>query len=226
MSKFAALLDELKGVETLAKALPADADDKGAAADGDAAGATGADDAAIKAAAADGDANSPGAEGGAGGEPMAKSLEFEVTLPDGTKVQAMDGAALLKSLQDDMGAMSTEVSQVLSGVVGLVKAQATALNGQTALIKSLQDDVARLGAGGQGRKAVLTMMDKPAGATLAKANPDEPEGMTAEDFMAKSMTALGDGRITALDVSKIESSINRGLKIPDELVSAVVGPAK
>jgi hypothetical protein len=135
MSKFDELLGEL---ETLAKAQPAeDGDDK------------------IVAAAAEGGGQVEGEEkddGGEGADPMAKS--FEVTLADGTKVQAQDGTALVKALQDRLETTETTMAKALETAIGLIKSQGEQL-------VALKGKVASLSSEGKGRKAVLTVTPKP-----------------------------------------------------------------
>ena len=46
--------------------------------------------------------------------------------------------------------------------------------------------------------------------------------MSAEEFMTKAMNAQAAGRITAVDISKLESSFNRGIQPPPQLVQAVL----
>ena len=96
MSQFNELLAEL---ETLAKAQPADGDQKiaAAAAEGGAGAPDDEDD--------EGEADPAAGNGepdGDEGKPMAKS--FRVTMPDGTEQEAVDGTALVKSLGDRLDA--------------------------------------------------------------------------------------------------------------------------
>lgn len=200
MSKFDELLGEL---ETLAKAQPAeDGDDK------------------IVAAAAEGGGQVDGDENGEGGEsmgddPMAKS--FEVTLADGTKVQAQDGTALVKALQDRIDSTETVMAKALESAIGLIKSQGAQIEALSGKVKALSNE-------GKGRKAVLTVTPKPAagGETMAKS---QPEGITPEEFMAKALDAQKLGRLTGLEVSVAEAHLNRGQQVPVEIIRKVAASA-
>lgn len=213
MSQFDQLMAELDQLGqdqvAMAKALPAD---------------DGKDEEKIQAAAAEG-----GLEGGAagdgdgddkGGKPdgdgddkgaMAKS--FEVTLPDGTKVQAQDGAEMVKALTERLDNTETTMAKALGDAVNLIK-------GQAGLIKSLQEKVIKLSNEGRGRKAVVNLVDKPAGTPMAKS---EPAGVTPDVFFAKALDAQKAGRISGTDVAYAESLLNRGQNLPEALVQRVMG---
>lgn len=206
MTTAAGGFDKLLGeLEVLSKAIPAD----GADADADA-------DAKVAAAAADG--ADAGADADADpdkkdGEELGKS--FEITLADGSKVEAQDGTELIKALNTRIDATEGQMLKALESAVGLLKSQG-------ALIKSLQDQVAKLGNEGRGRKTIVSIVDKPdaAAAALAKS---EDKGVTPEAFMAKALTALKDGKISGSDLSLAEACVNRGTQIPANIISSVLG---
>lgn len=211
---FEKLISELSELgaeqEQMSKALPAD---------------DGADDDKIQAAAADGgDGDGAGADAGADagdgdgaskdddGEPMGKSLGM-VTLENGEQVDAIDGTELVKALMARVETTEGQMQKALEGAVGLIK-------GQSAMIKSLSDQVAKLAGAGRGRKAAVTVHEKVGGAPL---NKSEPAGMNADEFMAKALTAQAAGKIRGVDVAMIENCVNRGIAVPEGLVNKVVG---
>jgi hypothetical protein len=202
---FAKLLGDL---EALQKSLPTgDEDDekiKGAAADGEQLSAE-AD--VIDGEPGEGD---PAADEGKG-EEMAKSFQFE--LEDGTHIDAVDGTQLVKSLMDRLEKTEADATSAVEQVVEVLK-------GQDTLIKSLQADVKRLSGEGRGRKAVVSVSEKPAIGTMQKS---EPAGVSEQEFMAKALTAQAAGRISALDVSVCENSFAKGLKAPADIVARVLG---
>lgn len=214
---FDALLAELTTAhdETITKALkPADgaSDDKkivAAAADGgvDTAKVGDKDDKDGKAAVvAEGDGDGDG-----DGKPFAKS--FKLKLADGSEVDALDGTELFKALTTRVEDTEGVLSKALRLAVDLIKAQGTA-------VAALQADVAKFADSGKGRKAVLSIAEKPAIAeTLAKAG--DPEGITPDQFMTKAMSAMAAGKILGSDVSRCEAYFNRGLQPPAELVAKV-----
>lgn len=205
---FDALLADIQAAsasnDQLAKAMPVD-------------GGTDADDANIAAAAGegDGDADDKGGkpDGDADDKPMAKSLK--VTLEDGSEVEAIDGSELIKSLSDRMDASEASIKAVLEGAMGVIKQQGD-------LIKSLTDKVGALAGQGKGRKAVVSVVEKPAGAAETLAKSHEQDGLTGEQFLAKALEASKVGRITARDVSIAEAAINMGVQPPEAIVRAVI----
>lgn len=151
-------------------------------------------------------------DGDEGGKPMAKS--FTLKLEDGTEVEAQDGTELVKSLTARLEATETSMTKALETAVGLIK-------GQGDLIKSLTEKVKQLSGEGRGRKAVVSVVEKPApgAATMAKS---EPQGLTGEQFMAKALDAQKAGRLTSIDVSMAEACLNRGEAIPASIIQRVV----
>lgn len=209
MSDFEKLLGELEALsseqETLAKAMSESADD--------------ADDEKIKAAAEEGmgEAEDEKSEGEAEGDdkdeddaPMAKS--FQVTMPDGSVVEAQDGTALVKSLRDRLDATEQSMTKALEQASTLIK-------GQTDLIKSLQSQVQKLAGAGRGRKAVVSVAEKPAPAGMAKS---ETPGISGEEFMAKAIGAMKAGRLTGMQVSIAEACLNRGQAVPADIIASVL----
>ena len=219
---FSKLLEDLEALstgsendDTVVKSMAADGDDAGAGdGDGDGDGDGAEDDAAIAAAAADGEAAGEDADAD-GDEPLGKSLR--VIGEDGEEQDAIDATDLLKSLVERVETNETDMTKALTMVADLVKSQA-------AEIGALRSEVSRLGSAGRGRKAVLTVAEKPGAGDLTKSDPVENgEGITANDFMAKAMEACTAGKITGLEVSRCESYLNRGLDVPANIKAKVLG---
>lgn len=213
MSDFDKLMGELNQLAAdqgeLAKALPAD---------------DGKDEDNIQAAAAEGglgggdgdgagEGDEDGAEDGKGdGAPMAKS--FQLTLEDGTVIEAQDGTEMVKALAEDLNQTKGTMAKALGEAVTLIK-------GQNDMIKSLTDRVAKLSGEGRGRKAVLSVVEKPApAATMAKSQ--QAEGVTPEIFFTKALDAQKAGRISGTDIAVAESCLNRGVAIPENIVQRVM----
>lgn len=209
MSQFEQLMSELNQLgtdqETMAKALPAD---------------DGKDEEKIQAAAEDGGLGDGDADDMGGkpdgdedddGKPMAKSFKF--TLEDGTEVEAQDGSELVKSLSDRIEKNEGQMMKALETAVGLLK-------GQGDLIKSMQDQIKKLSGEGRGRKAVVSVVEKPepGASVMAKS---EPAGMSHDQFFAKALTAQREGRISGTDIAIAESCLNRGESIPAHIVQRV-----
>ena len=218
MSQYEKLLEEL---ETMAKAMPGD---------------DGADDDKIQAAAAaanpdaDGDGendvtgddlNPEGGEGlggegeGDGDDEETMGKSFALKLDDGTELEAIDGTELVKSLMARVESNEGTVMKALGTAVELIGKQGD-------MIKSLQDEVKKLAGEGRGRKAVVSVSEKPvAGATMAKSQ-GAAEGLSANEFMAKALAAQASGRLTGLDVARAESALNKGLPVPQDVVNRVI----
>lgn len=213
MSQFEKLMQEISGLqaeqETMTKALPAD-DGKDEAKIQAAAGEGGSDDGEDK-----GEKPVVDADDKDGGKPMAKSFKF--TLEDGTEVEAQDGSEMVKALSDRVGALEGEkdgLAKALESAVGVIK-------GYAPLIKSLQDQVTKLGGEGRGRKTVVSIVEKPepGAQTLAKS---EPAGLSHDQFFAKALAAQKEGRLSGVDIAMAESCLNRGEAIPPSIVARVV----
>lgn len=210
MSQFDKLMEELKGLQAdqdlMTKALPAD---------------DGKDEEKIQAAAAEGGSDHEEPDGDEDGEgmgdgdaddaSMAKSFKF--TLEDGTEVEAQDGTALVKSLQDRVDQTEQTMAKALETAVGLIK-------GQGDLIKSMQDQIKKLSGEGRGRKAVVSVVEKPVAGTMAKSM--QPEGVSPDEFFAKALTAQREGRISGTDIALAETMLNRGQPIPEGILKRVM----
>lgn len=204
MSQFEKLMGELSQLgtdqETMTKALPAD---------------DGKDEEKIQAAAAESGLdvdNEQEQEGEEEGAPaMAKSFKF--TLEDGTEVEAQDGSELVKSLQARVEQNEGNMFKALETAVGLIK-------GQGELIKSMQDQIKKLSGEGRGRKAVVSVVEKPVPGEGVMAK-SQPAGMSHDEFFAKALTAQREGRLSGTDIAIAESCLNRGEAIPLNIVQRV-----
>jgi len=209
--KLLAELQELQSdQETLSKALPSD-DGEGDAKIQAAAAGDGEGDGDGKPKGED-DGDGDGADGDGGdGEPLTKS--FTLKLEDGTEIEAQDGTELVKALGARLDATESSMTKALESAIGLIK-------GQGELIKSLHEQIKKLGGEGRGRRAVVSVVEKPApGSALAKS---EPGALTGEEFLAKALDAQKAGRITSLDVATAEACLNRGERVPAHIIQRVV----
>jgi len=210
MSKnFEALLEELGAIstetDTMAKAIaepPAPVEDED---DED------GDDAAIAAAAADGGA-APAAPAAAGDKPdFGKSFAF--TDESGASHEAVDATDLVKSLM----ARQTQSDDVLAKALDSFN---TVVRKQGDMIKSLSAQVASLSSQGRGRKAMLSVIEKPAiGDTMAKANADA--GVTPEQFFAKANAAFDAGKISGKELNVVSVSLRGNHPIEPGLIQKI-----
>lgn len=197
---FAEILADLAAVQDLAKSLPAAGGDE--------------------------KTNTEGAVGAAiEGELLGKS--FQVQTESGETIEAVDGTELVKSLiaRLDQADVQREVQENdLTKSLGVIKdamlTQTSVIKAQGELIKSLQDQLASFGSAGAGRKSVVTVNDKPEPLMVKS---EQNDGVPAQEFMAKAMTAQDKGLITSRDVSVIELSLQKGVQVPAALVQKVMG---
>lgn len=210
-SAFAGLIDDLKAVDTETVTMAKAVEEKGAAVEG--AGAD-KDDAEIAAAAAEADADKKDDDDkDAEGKPMAKS--FQITLEDGTVVDAVDGADMIKSLMDRVEKNEGETAAVLEAAVSTIKTQGD-------LIKSMLGRFDDLASQSRPRKAVLSVVEKPAAVAddLVKS---QGSTITSEQLMAKAMDARAQGRISGNDIAVAEQMINVGKAPSPAFIQAVMG---
>ncbi|WP_431860149.1 hypothetical protein [Azospirillum sp.] len=216
-NQFKALLDEL---ETMSKAHPND----------------GADDKRIEAAAGEnGGGENGGGEGGENGqgkdgketeEPFGKSFKVMV---DGKEVEAFDGTEMMKSLWTRNQALETSVATLteqnqdlgdaLTKSLELVKGLHGTVNSQGDMLKSMRADLDALRNQGTGRKTTVSVLDKPAPTTMAKAF----DGIAPRELLSKALTAQREGRMTASQVARVEAHVNRGEAPPKALLDLALG---
>lgn len=222
MSQFDQLMSELQQLgteqEQMAKALPADDgkdEDKiqAAAAEGGLDGGAGGGEAAAGAGGEGGEGADADDKGKGEGASMAKS--FQLTLKDGTVIEAQDGTEMVKALGDRLSSTETMMAKALGDTLALVK-------GQADMIKSLSDQVKKLSGEGRGRKAVLSVIEKPAPAAATMAKSQQNDGVTPEIFFAKALDAQKAGRISGTEIAMAESCLNRGVAIPENIVQRVM----
>lgn len=166
----------------------------------------------------------PGEQEAETGGTLGKS--FQVTLPDGSVHEAYDGTELLKSFADRLAVTEAGVIErateldvtrgeleksldVASKLLGVVKQQGD-------LIKSLQQDVARIGAQGAGRKAVVSVSEKQVGNAASQA-PQNGNG----SVMAKAMSLQKQGVLNSRDIAMLEVGFGRGMPVPAHIQAAI-----
>lgn len=208
-NNFEALLKELGDVaaeqETMAKAMPEPVAPNPE--DGEEDG----DDAAIAAAAAEAGAK-PAAPGDADDAP-AFGKSFEFTDAAGATHEAVDATELVKSLIGRLDSSEDVLAKALTSMAGSLKSQGD-------LIKSLSSQVQALSSQGRGRKAMLTVSEKPAiGDTMAKANAES--GVTPEQFFAKANAAFDAGKISGKELNVVSVSLRGNHPIEPGLIQKI-----
>lgn len=208
----------LADLEQFGKALPAAGDGKG---DG-----KGDDKDPKDGAGAGGGEGGDGEGDGADGEEFA-GKSFEVVLPDGSKVQALDGTELVKALHAELVTTRGQLSDVSTTLAKAMQAMAkgfapmrTALEEQGELIKSLRTEVATLRGSGTGRRAVLNVHEKQDTGGGGNNGGDQVDGRAV---LAKAIPMIGTKGITAHDCTLGEARLNNGLQLDPDFVARVNG---
>lgn len=208
MSAYQTLLEELAAEERLlAKAMGGDDDDDAniaAMADGD------QDDDGVS----DADDDETDDDDEDEDAPMAKSLTL--TLPNGQRVEAYDGTALVKSLQAEVAQLQHDNGEVMEQMGSLIKSLVGTVKQQSRELKSLRKSLLQLGAQGAGRRAKLTIHDRGAEPT-GEIDPSD----VRDQVMAKAMSAFDHGKITGLELNTIDVALRRG-QIPDQSILAKI----
>lgn len=218
MSKFVELLAELNAAEaateTLAKAMPevVNPEDEDDTKEGD--------DNVIAAAAADGGAAPAPAPAAAADEDGKKAAptfgkSFALTGEDGSTHEVVDATDMLKAINTRLETTDDTLAKALVSFTGIIKSQGE-------MIKSLSSEIGKLNAQGRGRKAVLTVVDKPAiGDTMAKSMTEE-KGMSTGEFFAKANTAFEQGKLSGKELNVISVSIRGNHALDADLIKKVV----
>ncbi|HEX3486485.1 MAG TPA: hypothetical protein VHT51_15590 [Micropepsaceae bacterium] len=60
-------------------------------------------------------------------------------------------------------------------------------------------------------------------AKLAKARKSKAPSMSHIEFYSRAMSAMGEGKISGLDIAKAETCLNHGRPVPPEIVRRVIG---
>jgi hypothetical protein len=202
-SAFQQLLGDL---DTMAKAMPQPQ------AEGAPVAGEGEDDEAKKQAAA------TAAAAAESGDPMTKS--FQVTLADGSVIEAQDGTELVKSLFERVDGQEDMMVKALGGTLDLVKSLTTRVTSQGEVIKSLQETVAKLGNQGAGRKTLVNVHEQVN--SLTKSLPGaEAKGVSPEEFLAKSHAAFAANKISGQELNVIDVSLRQGAPIDQSLLAKV-----
>lgn len=174
-------------------------------------------DATIAAAAAadedDEEATDADADAAEEGDDELLGKSFKVVLPSGEEAQGFDGMALIKSMNAQLVSMTADrdadhgvLSKALTGMMEVIEEQ-----GKT--IKLLNDQITKISSEGAGRRSV-TVADP----LLAKAQ-QNAAALGTGDILAKCEAAFDAGKISGLDLSTAESSVNRNMPVPDRILA-------
>lgn len=156
-------------------------------------------------------AKKPAAEpDGDEGKPFGKS--FTLIAEDGTEAEAIDGTELIKSLQDEVVALGQAAKDEKEDLTKSITILSDVIKSQGALIKSLQEDVAKLSNQGAGRKSIMAP-------TQDMAKSMQP--VSTETFMMKANAAFNAGRISGKELTVCDVSMRHNEAIEPALISKI-----
>ena len=148
-------------------------------------------------------------------EPMAKSM----TLADGEEV--IDATDLLKSLQNDITEHGDVLAKALPQVLHLMQGQSKMIQQQGDLIKSMQTRIDDLAGQGRGRRAVVSVMEKPAAGAFEQMTKSQGDGLTPQEFMLKANSAFDKGAITGVQLTTLDVCLREGKQIDPALIQKI-----
>jgi hypothetical protein len=208
-SEFEKLAAEL---EVLAKAQPATEEDKVLAAakeagvDTDQVGDTPDD--------ADG-VDGPDGDEDEDDEVLGKS--FQAVDADGQSVKAYDATDLIKSLDARIVGVQSLMDADNQSLTKSLTLMADMLKSQSEQIDVLQKAMVNMSKQGAGRKAILTVNEKPEPAMMKSAQ----SGMNTETFMMKANAAFNAGRISGKDLTVCDVSLRHNEAIDAGLINKI-----
>jgi len=157
-------------------------------------------------------ATAPAGEGEATETALTKSMVI-----DGEDVEVVEVGALIKSLSD----LTTRVEGGEANLVKSLNPIVELIQGQNALIKSMQDQLTKLGGSGRGRKSVLAVAELPVPGETALTKSQQPTQIAPQQLLAKCLSAQAEGRISGVDVARVEAAINSGLAAPADVLTRI-----
>lgn len=137
---------------------------------------------------------------------------------DGEPVEVIDADGLLKSLGALEERIATTVDQ--AQLTKCLNPMLELIQGQNTLIKSMGERLEALAGSGRGRKAVLTITERPAPGEQVLAKSD-PVQLSVPDLLAKSLKAQREGKITGADVARVEVALQSGLSAPADVLARI-----
>jgi hypothetical protein len=166
---------------------------------------------------------------------MTKS--FSLQTADGKTIEVQDAGDLLKALGARLDTTESTILATITGAAEVIRSQGDLLKSlsdklfaqdkllgeQATLIKSLQNDVTKLGHAPAGRRAVLAVAEReaaPSTAVLAKSG--IPEGVTPDAFFAKALEKQGQGKVTGFEISLAENMLAKGMPLSEALIQRVL----
>lgn len=220
---FDKLLGELQAVDaqtnTLAKALSAG--EGGAGGEGGE-GAGGDAGAGAGGGAEGGDAGGEGGDGAGGGEGEGLNKSLKLIGADGKPIEVQDGTEMLKALSDELDQSSEVLAKAMSTAVHMIAQQGTMIGALSKQVKEQGALLKSLSGEGRGRKAVLNLHEKTEALAKGGMGGQQPDAMTAGDFMLKAEGAYNSKKISGAEFTEIDVALRTRQPVDPALLRKVM----
>ena len=136
---------------------------------------------------------------------------FQVTLEDGSSVEAYNATDMLKA----MHGVAKRHGEQLAEMTARAKAADAVLAKVPEILSSLQTTIARQG------EMLKALSQQPAGRKSVVQAPSEaaPKTKSAPQIMAKALELSGSGTLSSADVAIVENRLAKGMSLPSHLAA-------
>jgi len=146
------------------------------------------------------------------GKPFGKSMTL--TDADGNAVEAVDATELVKSLNEQVGALTAGIEGDRAALTKSIETLTSIATKQQEMIKSLRADMAAFSNQGRGRKSVT------------EPNVDLQKGgeapLNASTLMAKANAAYDAGRINGKELTVVDVALRYGHDIDQSITNRIM----
>ncbi len=149
-----------------------------------------------------------------GDEVLGKS--YSATDAAGQTVKAYDATELIKSMYERIAGVESTLQADNANLSKSLNAMVDMFKSQDDQIESLKKTIVNLSKQGAGRRAMLTVNEKPE-ASMVKSAP----AMNTETFMMKANAAFNSGRISGKDLTVCDVSLRHGEAIDAGLLNRI-----
>lgn len=137
-----------------------------------------------------------------------------VILPSGEQAMAVDAGQLIKSLQDGIDRLGKGLETDRESFAKSLNVLTEKMEEQGKVIKAIGEQVIRMAKSGSGRKSVVDL-----GMSMTKS---QPQSLSPSVLLAKCEQAMLQGKLTGYELSSAETYVNRGMEIPQSILSKLV----
>ena len=136
-----------------------------------------------------------------------------VILPSGEQAMAVDAGQLIKSLRDGIDRLGKGLETDRESFAKSLNVLTEKMEEQ-GKVKAIGEQVIRMAKSGSGRKSVVDL-----GMSMTKS---QPQSLSPSVLLAKCEQAMLQGKLTGYELSSAETYVNRGMEIPQSILSKLV----